>query len=164
MAGMEAGSLTHEKTMAAFNAATNFHEAAIRCLPSLALPTIMPMAMIVNIAFACELYFKTNLIALGNNTHGHDLQALFKELPEDQQAQIAARYTSGVLEPTIQLDVALGQVGRAFVDWRYVYERQHSGVAIGALWRLARVLFVHTDGQYRDPDMTGQQRSRLATS
>ncbi len=139
---------TYEMCRTAFQAAQSFHTVGMRCLHPEPGLSIEPFPMIVNIAFACELYLKVGLIASGLNAAGHDLDILFRRLPQSDQEQIETIYDAEAKQDHIPLRNTLPEIGKAFVEWRYAYERATSGVRHGALLRLAQSLMIWTSRNY----------------
>ena len=80
---------------------------------------------IVNAAFACELYFKSILERPPKNEH--NLFNLFKELPKDKK-QIIRDYVNDRFKghPIYTFDYCMERAGDAFVNWRYIFEDEHS--------------------------------------
>ena len=81
---------------------------------------------VVNTAFALELYLKTLGRQYGAVLHGHDLCALFSELPVGAK-DVIAKHLQDVSEAghvsSLQCLHDVLQKGRsAFVGWRYLYE------------------------------------------
>ena len=94
----------------------------------------MPLVpAIVCIAFSIELGLKELARIEGKNLRGHKLADLFNKLSSDRQARLvaAAGYTRGVF------DLALREATDVFVDWRYVYEEEHSEANLGFLQAFA---------------------------
>ncbi len=108
------------------NQANSFVTAARRCLE---LRTIdsnhfeLPIApAIVCGVFAIELYFKATITLEHGTATGHDLSILFSRLSPSSQMALRNELSLGELEFMNQLDI----VSHAFVDWRYIYEKNQS--------------------------------------
>ncbi|GAA7755319.1 hypothetical protein RN01_11820 [Cupriavidus sp. SHE] len=83
---------------------------------------------VVNIAFSIELYLKTLAEAHGVTPWGHDLMKLYEGLPGAALAALSkvtphAAQSEGLAETSDVGDV-LANLRTAFVDWRYVYEKE----------------------------------------
>ncbi|CAN5199493.1 hypothetical protein BH10PSE12_BH10PSE12_36550 [soil metagenome] len=98
--------------------------------------------MVVNVAFACELYLKAGLIAADKVASGHPLDQLFGALPDADQAAIEAIYHTGQTEADVPLRPTLAEIAMAFVQWRYAYEAPNLKVRHGAILRLASALLI----------------------
>lgn len=82
---------------------------------------------VVNAAFAIELYLKTLCSVHGLEMRGHDLLDLFDQLPADAVEQLrqeiaGAPATEGIKDLT-GFRVEIERLRHAFVEWRYLYER-----------------------------------------
>ena len=80
---------------------------------------------IVNAAFACELYFKSMLEPPPKNEH--NLFILYQKLPENKK-QIIRDYVNDRFKghPRYTFDYCMERAGDAFVNWRYVFENEHT--------------------------------------
>jgi HEPN domain-containing protein len=68
---------------------------------------------IVNYALSVELSLKLiHLLAVGASVRGHDLEALFRALPEESRANLP------------HLEECVAEIARYFEDWRYPFERE----------------------------------------
>ncbi|TPM11278.1 hypothetical protein FJ960_00530 [Mesorhizobium sp. B2-3-11] len=130
----------------AFNIGASFHIAALRCGESrkLAGKIQSPTSpMIVNFAFAIELYFKSLLIASNGTRRGHDLQVLFNSLRDTDRQEIEKRFEALNGRDAKQLADDLASYARAFEEWRYLFEtRRVMPIAVYSLSDLARVCFL----------------------
>ena len=82
------------------------------------------MAVFTNIAFACELYFKCLLfINEINCAKKHDLFELYKLLPYEEKEKIKQRHPCTNI-PKEQFELNLEELGKAFIVFRYIYERK----------------------------------------
>lgn len=89
---------------------------------------------IVNLGLACELYLKALLTASNKDypkgSDGHNLQALFKELPLEIVDQIQRFLLCHYSEKSEDFQNALEEAKECFIDWRYWYEKRKSSVDI----------------------------------
>ena len=85
---------------------------------------------IVNSALAIELYLKTLGKAHGASLHGHSLIELYASLPNNARAAIEAerQKLAGKHKVTATASEILTELKNCFVDWRYIYEKEWSGV------------------------------------
>lgn len=97
-------------------------------------PTFIPM--LVNQAFATELYLKSLLDLDGKpNETGHALKGLFGRLSTEKQTRMTLLHDTlcaacdnhqkmQQANPAVKMDLnwCLGQMNKAFVDFRYAYE------------------------------------------
>ena len=78
-------------------------------------------------AFAIELYLKTLARVHGASLPGYDLLGLLRAMPENARLAAAVHMAQGRtmygLAETVTFVSALSQARRAFVEWRYSYER-----------------------------------------
>ncbi len=85
-------------------------------------------AYTVNLALACELYFKQLLYINGidakeNGRNIHGLKALFKKVPSNIQTEIQKIYLENKnSNQYMSIDECLNLYDTAFEDWRYTYE------------------------------------------
>ncbi len=83
------------------------------------------MAWFTNVAFACELYFKYYLFCLRVEsrkfTKKHDIYELFKLLPDELQEDIIKNHPDGMKKDLFEL--SLKELGKAFIEFRYSYEK-----------------------------------------
>jgi hypothetical protein len=130
-----------------FDEACGFHLAAHRCAkpePDSSGKPMCPMTpTVVCLAFSIELYLKALLTASGTNAKGHDLNALLGRLAHAESVEIAEQYAriSGRSRPQFKRD--MGEVAKAFVDWRYVFEKGETAIPLGRLGNLARATYRH---------------------
>ena len=87
---------------------------------------------VVNASFAAELYLKTISRVYGAELRGHDLLGLYHQLPPDAAAHINAvaprcRAKRGIPENTT-FEESVERHRDAFVEWRYVYEKERSSL------------------------------------
>lgn len=122
-----------------YKQAYTFYLAAKRCEEPHPLQNgqleILICPTIVNYAFACELYIKY-LLQINNieQCHKHKLTDLFYLLPETSQQEIRTK-----------MDIAnfnqeLNSISNAFVDWRYIYEKNDKSLHIEFLRNFCNVL------------------------
>ena len=103
------------------------------------LPLIAPF--VVNSAFSIELYLKTLLKIFGNFTKGHDPLALYRALPKTATDAIAPfidrSHNKWIPGEKTDFESCIIDVSNAFVDWRYLYEKQQSSSI-----RIPRMIFI----------------------
>lgn len=124
--------------------AHNFHIAGLRCGKPEPLEngreSLPAIPMIVCLAFASELYLKAFIYASDQHAHGHDLAQLFSRLSEHEKSKIRDRYTLEIEEESVDLETDLANLSKAFVDWRYIYEKSNELIAVCDLVALSRSL------------------------
>lgn len=117
--------------------ADDFYEVYKRCRESrnprqegsATIVSVANIPAIVNGAFSCELYLKY-LLPEGN--FGHDLYTLFNELDESTNEEIIDSQSQEILKEIAtrfchdNFDSLLFEMGKVFVDWRYIYEQKHA--------------------------------------
>ena len=92
-------------------------------------------------AFAIEVGFKAlALHASGAAPRGHDLEALFRALPGELQAQIMADTTATYPGSEPYFDRDLAMVADVFEVWRYIHEQHPIDTDLGFMQRLARAV------------------------
>jgi hypothetical protein len=120
------------------NTAFSFLLAADRCFEERPLPNgqfEMPLVpAIVCSAFGVELCLKAIITIEKGKATGHELLKLFIKLSPQSKAALAASLS---LEEKA-LCQKLGSISSAFVDWRYIYERQSTSIDSDFLHRFAR--------------------------
>jgi hypothetical protein len=85
-------------------------------------------AIIANYAFSCELFLKAILEDISNSKRGHDLQKLFKCLPENKQNDIKDKCLSKVSEmfgDDLTFDKHMDLISSNFEVFRYSYEKDN---------------------------------------
>lgn len=95
--------------------------------------------LVVNCAFACELYMKAIIIYNSENNATrsyHNLNQLFNDLPSSVQKELGNEYKQILNE---ELGTLLGESGDSFVNWRYAYEKG-CGVNITGIMKFAEIL------------------------
>jgi len=111
-----------------------------------------PYAYIVNMSFAIELFIKSLNVThkasfkednswaesyemiVHTKDRRHSLINLFNNLPEKTQDGLKRQYLLG---SNIELLDDLEQIKDAFLDYRYIYEKDSHSINIGALSRVA---------------------------
>ena len=128
-----------------FDVGTSFHEAAMRCSHrvqnpdgSVSTPT---SPMICCFAFAAELYLKSLLH--GSNARGHDLSKLFQRLSSVDRRGIATQYETLTERKLPLLRQDIEGMAKAFVDWRYIYEKSSAKIPVHRLASIARSIYNH---------------------
>lgn len=122
-----------------YNIAHTFHLAAQRCEEQRPLQNgkfeMLICPAIVNYAFACELYIKYLLQINGvEQCRKHKLTDLFGLLPETSQQEIRTKMN------TANFNQELNSISNAFVDWRYIYEKNNAFLHIDFLRRFCVAL------------------------
>ena len=122
----------------ALSQADDFVEAYRRCVqgknPSIdeygrTCCSVVNIPAIVNAAFACELYLKS---ILGTNTKEHNLAILYSQLDNEKQSRIRQYVDKSFDGHSIySFDSCLKRAANVFVNWRYIYENEHSDGYMG---------------------------------
>lgn len=91
------------------------------------------VSVAVNGAFASELYMKS---LLPEGTKGHDLKSLYDMFDDELKAQIKSRTVANMkANPEVKeyddlkFDTDLSNMGKSFVEWRYLYQYLPSNAA-----------------------------------
>ena len=74
--------------------------------------------------FSIELGLKALLLRAGAEPTGHNLVKLFAQLEQSLQAAIV----SSVALPDAAFHKELTSLANTFIEWRYIYERDHAHV------------------------------------
>ncbi len=110
------------------NTALSFLTAADRCFEKRPLPTgqfQMPLVpAVVCAAFGIELCLKAIITIEKGKATGHELLKLFIKLSPQSKAAIAAALSLQEKE----LRQKIGSISSAFVEWRYIYERDSANI------------------------------------
>lgn len=108
-----------------YNSAEAFYEVTFRCKEMIFRNKYDTFAVLMNVAFACELYLKTLLFwqNIDGRRKGHDLYNLYKNLPEKIRDQLKELHPCGNTSKS-NFELELQEIGKAFVVSRYMYERQ----------------------------------------
>jgi len=98
--------------------------------------------VIVNLAFACEIYIKMLLIFENNKTmRSHDLFELFQKLSDDKQKNINNRMLQLGYKQNNGMEMnELYCLAKSFEQWRYRYEYSILNCNMGYLTTFATVL------------------------
>lgn len=97
--------------------------------------------VIVNIAFACEIFLKSIMYLYAMEAKGHSLKDLIKNLPEDDKMFLDGKLTKAYNGETDMLGSRyLENISNAFTDWRYSYEKSEISLNLGYLITLATAL------------------------
>lgn len=120
------------------NSSRSFYLAFQRCMEQRPLPNgqvqLVVVPAVVCAAFSIELGFKAIALRSGGSVSGHKLNELFKALePSSQQAIIAA-----VGFEREKFDSSLEAVSSAFVEWRYIHERESANIDMEFLLKLSK--------------------------
>jgi hypothetical protein len=96
---------------------------------------------IVNAAFGIELYLKTLGHIHGVRLHGHELLKLYDSLPlvarDAVDAMVPACAAQRGLSLPLSVRDCIFELNNAFVEWRYVYEKNTSSTV-----RIPEMIFV----------------------
>jgi len=126
-----------------FRLALDFHEAAIRAAEEVRNASRAPIAplvpMVVNYAFAAELYLKC--LYRGAACWGHNLRNLFVKLPVNVSDELAMRYLVCTGRPRAAMDQDLKALSTTFPVWRYVFEGEGQQVHVNLLVGLVQAAF-----------------------
>lgn len=118
--------------------ADSFYKAFERCMEQRVLSEdkfeILVVPGTVNIAFACELYLKAILRESGNKTKLHNLEKLYVKLPDEIKNEIEKNFNGDDFLKELK------GICNAFVDWRYVYEKETIEINFAFLYKFAKVL------------------------
>lgn len=121
----------------AHDLSSSFWLANQRCMEPRVLPNGQPqlpiVPAIVCAALSVEIGFKAITLSTGSQSSGHKLADLYTKLPIEYQNLILAEV--GTDETSFQQELLL--VSNAFVEWRYIYEQEHTQININFLNRLA---------------------------
>lgn len=86
---------------------------------------VVNVPAIVNAAFACELYLKS---LINEHVETHNLKTLYESLDEITRNTVSLlinkkihNYNQGFI-----FDACLENAANVFVDWRYIYEKEHT--------------------------------------
>lgn len=108
---------------ACYRQATHFSYLCINNMPMVF--TEHCMAWFTNAAFACELFFKYHLFCLRVDykkyKKEHNLYNLFKLLPDYLQEDIIKCHPDNMTKELFELQ--LYELGKAFIEFRYSYEK-----------------------------------------
>lgn len=113
------------------NTAAYLYEKDLKSLPRNP-QSITPF--VVNAAFSAEMYLKCLQEVHGQITESHVLTVLFKSLPNKVKDKI--NKTSKKFESQYQIEQGilfknhLKNINNAFVDWRYIYEKNYESINI----------------------------------
>lgn len=119
------------------NSSRAFFLAFQRCMGQVQLPNgqveFLGVPAVVNAAFSVELGFKALVLRSGRSVSGHKLNDLFCKLDAPTQQLIVEAVG---LERQV-FDTSLETVSNAFIEWRYIYERESAHVDMAFLSSLA---------------------------
>lgn len=105
------------------------------------------MAWYTNVAFACELFFKYFLFWIHMDSkefiHKHNLYELFKLLPEELQEDIIKCHPEKITIEEFELN--LKELGKAFTEFRYSYEKDSLAFSAQFLAELFAELYDRTE-------------------
>lgn len=110
------------------------------------LMTEQAMAILANMCFACELYFKYFLFFLQiqdlSFKKKHSLYELFKLLPIDLQEQIINNHPYSKTRSDFELNLL--ELAQGFIEFRYSYEKDSFAVNMKFLVGLLTELYERT--------------------
>ena len=99
---------------------------------------------VVNSAFACEMYLKTLQSIYGKAEEIHNFSSLFKHLPnklKDKVNKLAKEKSADFkIHSKILFKDHIKTISNAFVDWRYIYEKESATVNINVILLILTVL------------------------
>ncbi len=102
---------------------------------------------IVNSAFACEMYLKALQSLSGEVEECHSLNQLFKHLPNKTKDKISKlsddKAAHFMLDSRTTFKQHLKTISNAFVDWRYIQERDSATANINVVLLILTVLDTH---------------------
>ena len=127
------------------NTAASFFLAADRSLEQRSLgPGQFQMLIVPAIVcrvFSIELYFKAIVTLEGGSATGHKLDELYAQLSPNSQTAIRTRASLSEAE----LHQKLGEVSKAFVEWRYIFESQSANIDPTFLYNIAHAAKVEAE-------------------
>lgn len=101
-------------------------------------------ALCTNIAFACELYFKSILFYKKIDCRKiHDLFELYNMLPDEIKKEIKEKHPCGNIRKD-NFEQDLTELGKAFIVFRYAYERKGLAWNMQFLVELVLTLMCYT--------------------
>jgi HEPN domain-containing protein len=119
--------------------ASQFQDASGRCFEKRPLPgthRLAPVPAVVCLAFSIELYLKAILSSEGNPQKGHELHKLFIKLSQKSKDNIC----STLSKPEEEIRTTLTSNSKAFVEWRYIYEKDSASVNTKFLLEFSRAV------------------------
>ncbi|MCO8193075.1 hypothetical protein [Anaerofustis sp. NSJ-163] len=123
-----------------YNSAEAFYEVIFRCKEMIFRNKYDTFAVLMNVAFACELYLKTLLFWQNiDGRNEHDLYKLYKKLPEKQRNKLKELHPCGNTSKS-NFELELQEIGKAFIVSRYMYERQRMACDVQFLFELFTTL------------------------
>ncbi len=141
--------LPYERSI--FNHANSFHHAGRLCSTPVQVADGIQLAAfpaIVCCAFACELYLKALLTASSKNIRGHHLAELLKQFSEDEIFTICSIYRAELKGEQANMMEDVDRFALAFVDWRYIYEKDELELYVSDLIAFVRSLFFYSCRMY----------------
>ena len=110
----------------------------------------MIIPVVVNAAFACELYLKYLLIVQGwkKNCYTHDLKLLFGKLDEYTQDKVREK------ADIFLWDQFLEEASLAFEKWRYAHQWNYISISIEDLMKFAKALREVAEENYKYEEET----------
>ncbi len=140
---------THRPARNIIRQADDFAEAYRRCMEGKTPKkengrlcfSVVSIPAIVNASFACELYMKS---LLEKKPQEHNLWQLFNLLSE-RDKRIIKEYVDDKLNthPIYSFEFCLERVADVFVNWRYIYEKEHTDGFYGSYINEFLMFFEH---------------------
>lgn len=103
--------------------------------------SVVSIPAIVNASFACELYMKSLLEVIPQE---HNLKRLFNLLSEEDK-RIITDYVNDKFNthPIYSFEFCLERAADVFVNWRYIYEAEHTEAFYGSYINEFLMFFEH---------------------
>ena len=131
-----------DRSQQMFLLAVDFHESALRSIVEEPDPAggnvSSPTAMVTAYAFACELYLKA-LATSPLKTHRLDI--LYARLPADIRDRVSESYKLRTNRDSAALNSDLREMATAFMEWRYIFERDGLQIHTNLLVALTKSLY-----------------------
>lgn len=108
---------------------------------------------VVCAAVSIEIGFKAITLSEGSTASGHELAKLFKKLSPAAQDLIVKE----VGLDRAAFTVALDSVSNAFVEWRYVFEKNSAQVDMGFLTKLANATQTTAASSRKQPNISTER-------
>lgn len=87
-------------------------------------PSVLGIALVVNAAFASEVAMKRHIeITTSKPVHGHKLRELWDQIAATDQEKLIPLICKPIPLNVSRFDEYLDKCSLAFVDWRYMYEK-----------------------------------------
>ncbi len=103
-----------------------------------------PAPFVVNATFACEMYLKALQSITNEAENTHNLSQLFKHLPNKLKDKInkltKEKSTGFLIDGKILFKDHIKTISNAFVEWRYIYEKETASINISVILLILTVL------------------------